>query len=60
MGDYLQSAAMNPGEYEYEAEARETRSRCIRRRRGHAINALDTFKKVLPPKVRAAESGRPT
>ncbi|MGW6945604.1 hypothetical protein [Streptomyces xanthophaeus] len=49
MGHYLQSAALNPGEYEYEEEARATRSRCIRRRRGHAIDPLDDFHKTVPP-----------
>ncbi|MEU6318220.1 hypothetical protein [Streptomyces sp. NPDC047009] len=49
MGDYLQSAALNPGEWEYEDEARTTRRRCIRRRRGHPTDPLDRFHKTVPP-----------
>ncbi|WP_369169454.1 hypothetical protein AB5J49_16865 [Streptomyces sp. R28] len=52
MGWYLESAALNPGEYEYEEEARTTRSRCIRRRRGHAVDPLDRFHKTVPPHQR--------
>jgi hypothetical protein len=55
MGWYLKSATMNPGEYEYEEEARATRSRCIRRRRGHVIDPLDSFHKTAPPQPRGAE-----
>lgn len=46
---YLESATKNPGEYEYEEEARATRSRCVRRRRGHPIDPLDGFHKTVPP-----------
>ncbi|GAA2647805.1 hypothetical protein [Streptomyces vastus] len=53
MGHFLKGAELNPdmNEDEYMArviqEARETRSRCIRRRRGHVINPLDRFHKVV-------------
>ncbi|MFB7195563.1 hypothetical protein [Streptomyces sp. NPDC056240] len=53
MGDFVKSAELypNPDEDEYEArvaqDARETRRRCIRRRRGHVINPLDRFHKVV-------------
>ncbi|MGA6158828.1 hypothetical protein ACPEIC_36395 [Stenotrophomonas sp. NPDC087984] len=57
MGHYLESAAMNPGTYEYEEEARETRRRCIRRRRGHVMDPLDRLHKTMPPKQgRSSES----
>ncbi|MGW3477384.1 hypothetical protein ACWDMR_18390 [Streptomyces althioticus] len=52
MGHFLQSAELNPhmNDDEYVArviqDTRETRSRCIRRRRGHVINPLDRFHKV--------------
>ncbi|MFD5097885.1 hypothetical protein [Streptomyces albidochromogenes] len=58
MGHFLQNAKMNPGMYEYEEEARETRSRCIRRRRGHVISPLDSFRKVMAPKRRVDEGGQ--
>ena len=51
MGWYVESAL----EYEYKEEARTTRSRCIRRRRGHAIDPLDRFHKTMPRQPRRSE-----
>ncbi|MFI8444649.1 hypothetical protein ACIGKG_28860 [Streptomyces rochei] len=56
MGYFLTSAESNPDTHEDEYTARdiqdvrETRSRCIRRRRGHVINPLDRFHKVVTPR----------
>ncbi|MEU4032563.1 hypothetical protein [Streptomyces collinus] len=59
MGDYLRGADRSPDLYaqdEYAAreirEVRKTRDRCIRRRRGHVINPLDRFHKVVSPRRR--------
>ncbi|MFF7471089.1 hypothetical protein [Streptomyces sp. NPDC008092] len=52
MGDYLRSAELNPGTYDNEDEVRETRSRCIRRRRGYALDPFDQLHKVLPRRRR--------
>ncbi|MFD0001629.1 hypothetical protein ACFVJ4_04290 [Streptomyces sp. NPDC127178] len=51
MGWYLESKL----EYEYKEEARATRSRCIRRRRGHATDPLDRFHKTVPPRQRRSD-----
>jgi CO/xanthine dehydrogenase Mo-binding subunit len=55
MGHYLKSAELNPGTYENEDEVRETRSRCIRRRRGHALDPIDQLHKVLPRRHRETQ-----
>ncbi|WP_329292460.1 hypothetical protein [Streptomyces pseudovenezuelae] len=56
MGHYLKSAELNPGTYENEDEVRETRSRCIRRRRGYALDPIDQLHKVLPRRRRETQS----
>ncbi|MEU8751987.1 hypothetical protein AB0C88_15985 [Streptomyces chartreusis] len=62
MGHFLKSAEMNPerSKDEYEAQvvrdAKETRSRCARRRRGHVINPLDRFHKVVTSRRREGQS----
>ncbi|MFF5799783.1 hypothetical protein [Streptomyces albogriseolus] len=55
MGHYLRAAKVNPGTYEDEEEARETRERCNHRRRGHVINSSDLRHKVLPRRRKPPE-----
>jgi hypothetical protein len=63
MGHFLKSAELGPdvNDDEYMArviqDARETRSRCIRRRRGHVINPLDRFHKVVKSRRGKDQSG---
>lgn len=54
MGWYLHEADRGERrDYPHRNEVRETRARCIRRRRGHALDPLDTFHKVVAPRKRA-------
>ncbi|WP_043226182.1 hypothetical protein [Streptomyces sp. NRRL F-5193] len=60
MGDYLKSEEKRSDRSAYETEVldevRETRKRCLRRRRGHVIDPLDRFKKVVTRTRKAEQS----
>ncbi|MFC9192373.1 hypothetical protein [Streptomyces cyaneofuscatus] len=61
MGHFLKSAELNPSMNDDDymrrliLETRETRNRCIRRRRGHVLNPLDRSHKVVASRRRKGQ-----
>ncbi|MFJ2891866.1 hypothetical protein ACIO53_38080 [Streptomyces sp. NPDC087305] len=58
MSDYLKGADLKPDSFIDIDEVRETRSRCLRRRRGYVLDPIDQLHKVLPR--RRSKPGSPT